>query len=151
MRSRLLAVLGALAIVAAGLAGSQLVSTGPAAASDEPAHCSASVPPDRYSNGGIGFVNRTTIRSGPYWNCVVHAWAVAGEHINVYCAFKNTNGMWWFYVQDLNQRAAGWARFDDLHYSYRKYWVSTCYRAGWVWYIQVFNGYPAISGPYQTG
>jgi hypothetical protein len=145
MRSRLLAVLGGLALTVAGLAGGQLVSAGPAAA--EPAHCSGSLDhPDSYSDGHIAFkINApgTLIRDHPYEDCNLREEAY-GSAINVHCSKVNDNSVLWFYVEDMNTGVAGWARWDNLRYDipytsggYSYNWVvgGRCSGVGWweVW------------------
>jgi hypothetical protein len=119
MRSRALAVVGALAVMVAALVGGQLVSAGPAAA--EPGHCSTNVGPhpDYYRSGHIGFKDSgygTAIRDHPYADCDLRA-QVFGGHINVYCGKVNTNKVLWLYVKDKNIRTAGWVRWNNMHYS----------------------------------
>jgi hypothetical protein len=119
VRSRLLAVLGGLALMVAVLAGGQLVSAGPAAA--EPAHCSGSLDhPDSYGLGHIGFLTSgdgTLIRDHPYEDCNLRE-QVYGSGINVHCGYVNSpyNSLW-IYVEDQNTGVAGWVRWDNLHYS----------------------------------
>lgn len=133
MRSRFLAVLGALAFTLAGLAGGQLVSAGPAMA--EPAHCVGYIAhPDLYSSGGIGFAG-TAIRDDPWGDCDLRTTAHGGDGINVYCARPNADGNLWLYVKDLTKGVAGWARWDDLWYASLFTSVWDCSNDGSYWVI----------------
>jgi hypothetical protein len=112
MRSRLLTLVGALALTLGGL----VVSAGPAAA--DPAHCSGwSTHPDLYSSGGIQFGNGTYIRTGPYTDCTGLGLGYPSQGIDVHCARVNSTGNLWVYLQDTSTGVAGWSRIDTLNWN----------------------------------
>jgi hypothetical protein len=121
MRSRLLALMGALALALAGL----VVSAAPALA--DPAHCSGwNTHPDLYNSGGISFQSGTNIRHGPYTDCTIYGEGFPGQGINIHCAVINSNGLLWFYLEDTTTGVSGWSRYDALNYS-KSVTVDDCY------------------------
>ncbi|MEV0283453.1 MULTISPECIES: hypothetical protein [unclassified Kribbella] len=108
MRSRLLAVAAGLTLAAA----TQVVLAAPASAA-----CGHDTHPDLYSGGGIYFQeNGTYIRTGPHEGCTALGIGYAGEGIDVHCVVysEHTNWQVWFFVRDLDDGTAGWARRNDL-------------------------------------
>src|ERR1051326_3361210 len=115
MRSRILTLAGALALVLAGLL---LPGTPAMADAGDPAHCSEfGSHPDLYNSGGISFANGTNIRSGPYTACNISGEGFPGQGINVHCAVINDNGLAWLYVVDTSTGIQGWGRSDAFNYS----------------------------------
>ena len=115
MRSRLLAVAGALALALGGLV---LLPATPALAAD-PAHCSQfGTHPDLYNGGGISFANGTNIRTGVYTDCTSLGEGFPSQGIDVHCARVNSNNFLWLYVVDGTTGKQGWARFDALRYAF---------------------------------
>lgn len=102
--------MGALALTLGGL----LVSASPAAA--DPAYCSTwNTHPDLHSSGNFTFGNGTAIRRGPYTECDALGRGYPSEGIDVHCHVYNGNNVLWFYVRDMNDGTAGWARHDTLN------------------------------------
>ncbi len=111
MRSRLLALAGALALALGGL----LVSGSPAAAAS---HCAGwSTHPDIYHDGGIHFLTGTRIHAGPYTDCGSRGLGYPSHGIDVHCAVLNTNDALWFYLLDRTTGVYGWSRLDALDVS----------------------------------
>jgi hypothetical protein len=111
MRSRLLALMGALTLTMGGL----LASASPAAA--DPAHCSGwGTHPDLYHSGGISFGNGTYIFSAPYTDCTAVGQGYPSQGIDAHCARVNSSGYLWVYLQDTSTGVAGWSRIDALHW-----------------------------------
>ncbi|MEO7261823.1 MAG: hypothetical protein ABI047_11300 [Jatrophihabitantaceae bacterium] len=112
MRSRLLTVVGTVALTLGGL----LVSAGPAAA--DPARCSGwSAPADTSEGGGFSFKNVTPIYRGPYNDCAAFFPGVSGHGIDIHCYYQNTFGTVFMYLRDTSTGVAGWSRLDDLNSS----------------------------------
>lgn len=111
MRSRLLTLMGAVALALGGL----LVAAGPAAADD--AHCYGwDTHPDRYSAGGLSFKDGTAIRRGPYTDCDALGLGYHSQGIDVNCFVQNSNGYYWVYLRDTTTGVAGWSRLDALNW-----------------------------------
>jgi hypothetical protein len=109
MRSRLLALMGALALTLGGL----LATAGPAAA--DQAHCSGwNTHPDLYHAGGIHFGNGTYIRRGPYTDCDGFGLGYPSQGIDVHCFVINSSNYAWVYLEDTTTGVAGWSRIDTL-------------------------------------
>jgi hypothetical protein len=120
MRSRLLTVLGALALAVAG----SVLAAGSATA--DPAHCyNWNTHPDRYTAGQIAFTNGTYIRRGPWMDCDGLGLGYPSHGIDVNCLVNN-GGYLWIYVRDTTTGIAGWARRDTLAF-YGSAPVPGCY------------------------
>ena len=112
MRSRLLTVMGTVALTLGGV----LVSAAPAAA--DPAHCYGwGTHPDLYSAGGIAFANGTNIRRGPYTDCDSFGLGYPSHGIDVHCYVQNSSGNYWVYLRDTTTGVAGWSRLDALSWN----------------------------------
>ena len=111
MRSRRLALMGALALTLGGL----LATAAPAAA--DQAHCSGwTTHPDLYSAGGISFKDGTNIRRGPYTDCDSFGLGYHSQGIDVHCGRLNSSGYLWVYLEDTSTGVAGWSRIDALNW-----------------------------------
>jgi hypothetical protein len=113
MRSRLLALMGALALALGGV----VVSASPAAA--DPSHCYGwDTHPNLYNSGGISFLDGTNIRRGPYTDCDVLGLGYPSHGIDVHCYIVNSNDYLWVYLVDTTTGVQGWSRLDSIN------WVS---------------------------
>lgn len=112
MRSRLLALMGALALALGGL----LAGASPATAL--PAHCSGwGTHPDLHTSGGFEFGNGTYIWSAPYTDCTSLGQGYATHGIDVHCAKVNDNNLLWVYLRNTTTGKAGWSRIDALYWN----------------------------------
>jgi len=138
MRSRLLATLSGLALVAGVLVGGLLVTASPASA-----HCSGhGTHPDVYSAGGISWANGTNIHRFPHTSAcsVVDGQGFPSQGIDVHCAVET--GSLWLFARNTSTGVRGWARFDVLRYSHDII-IRDCVDAGTAWFINAF----ALQGP----
>ena len=111
MRSRLLTLMGAVALTLASLT----MSAGPAAA--DQAHCyNWDTHPDKYSAGGVSYKSGGTyIRRGPYLDCDALGVGYASHNIDVHCMVYN-GSTYWLYIRDLSTGVNGWSRLDTVNW-----------------------------------
>ncbi|MFG3708998.1 hypothetical protein ACGF7U_30315 [Micromonospora sp. NPDC047670] len=110
MRSRLLSIASALALVTSG----SVLALMPA--SPASAHCSGhGTHPDLYSGGAISFGNGTNIRAYPHVDCGSRGLGYPSQGIDVHCA-TYTNALWIF-LRNTTTGVNGWSRLDALNVS----------------------------------
>lgn len=109
MRSRLLSIASALALVLGGLVVA-LVPASPASAD-----CSGhGTHPDYYEGGRIKYNNGVNIRSHPHVGCSAVGVGNYGDAVDVHCYTLTESP--WIYIRNLDTGVSGWSRWDVLRY-----------------------------------
>ena len=122
MRSRLLTVVGAVALSLGGL----LVSAGPAGA--KPARCLGwAQPADVYEGGGYSFKTVTPIYRGPFNDCYALPSGTTGHGIDIHCIYQNSFGTVFLYLRDTMTGVYGWSRYADLTFTSGAPTIRICY------------------------